>query len=356
VARRPLSKDMVTMNERTFEPARLRLARELNGWTQGQVAAQVGVTAAALSQFESGATRPSPATQDRLARLLDVPATFFTLPLVDTHEGFFRSLRRTAVTDRRRARAVAHVAHDLATHKSRADDLPEPAFPHIPVASLSEDSEEIERIAGKVRELWMMPSGPAPNIVQLLESHGLVVTRLPLDSTDVDAFSLPFPDRPVIVLGSDKGDHARSRFDAAHELGHLVMHGEQVWGLPEVEKQAHSFAASFLMPRADIYDELPRRSDWPRFFALKKKWRVSIAALMVRAKTLGKMTDADYLTAVKAASARGWRRVEPVPLGSPEQPTALIRLLESPGSEAIKKCLPTRVVEELAAANRSGNL
>ena len=62
------------------------------------------------------------------------------------------------------------------------------------------------------------------------------------------------------------------------------MHGEQVWGMPEVEKQAHNFVAAFLMPKKEIANELPTRAEWPRLFELKKKWRVSIAALMMRAK------------------------------------------------------------------------
>jgi Zn-dependent peptidase ImmA (M78 family) len=153
-----------------------------------------------------------------------------------------------------------------------------------------------------------------------LEEHGVVVIRLPLSTASVDAFSLPFADNPVVVLGADKDDRARSRFDGAHELGHLVLHGEQIWGLKEVEDQARMFAAAFLMPADEIRDQLPTAVDWARLFELKRKWQVSLAALLRRARDLGRMTPATYLTAVKAASARGWRRVEPVPLGSPERP------------------------------------
>jgi hypothetical protein len=64
------------------------------------------------------------------------------------------------------------------------------------------------------------------------------------------------------VLGTDKNDRARSRFDGAHELGHFVVHGDQIWGVKEVEHQAHAFAAAFLMPAGDIRDELPDRADW----------------------------------------------------------------------------------------------
>jgi Zn-dependent peptidase ImmA (M78 family) len=46
---------------------------------------------------------------------------------------------------------------------------------------------------------------------------------------------VPFADHSVVVLGTDKDDRARSRFDGAHELGYLVVHGEQIQGVKEVE-------------------------------------------------------------------------------------------------------------------------
>ena len=71
------------------------------------------------------------------------------------------------------------------------------------------------------------------------------------------------------------------------------------------------------MPDRDIRDELPSYADWPTLFDLKRRWQVSLAALLLRAKNLGRMTDASYLTAVKALSARGWRRQEPIPIALP---------------------------------------
>lgn len=337
------------MSEATFLPGRLRLARELKTWTQADLAEAVNLTAAAISQFESGAARPSASTQVRLGEELGVQPAFFELPIIETHEGFFRSLRRTPTADRRRARAIAHIAHDLATTTAATVSLPALALPSFPISSLNAGPDEIEDIAGRVRKAWNIPAGPAPDVVGTLESHGVIVMRLPLDSADVDAFSLPFADRPVVVLGSDKNDRARSRFDAAHELGHLVMHGEQVWGVPEVEKQAHEFAAAFLMPREDIENELPDRASWVQLFELKLRWQVSLAALLMRAKTLGRMSETNYLTAVKAASARGWRRVEPVPLGEPEQPELFSDVLHSEKNGA-STLLPDDVIQGLMSA------
>lgn len=198
----------------------------------------------------------------RLSEELDIPEAFFHLPIRDTHEGFFRSLRRTGTADRRRARAVAHVARDVVASSPDAGSPPL-SLPSYRPTSLEAPLDEVEELAACVRRDWSLPDGPVNNVVQLLEEHGIVVIRLPLNSADVDAFSLPFPDHPVVVLGSDKNDRARSRFDAAHELGHLVMHGDEVWGLPEVEKQAHTFAAAFLMPAAEILGELPDAGTGP---------------------------------------------------------------------------------------------
>ncbi|TDT95566.1 Zn-dependent peptidase ImmA (M78 family) [Streptomyces sp. 846.5] len=339
------------MNTQGFERTRLRTARELAGLSQTQLARASGLTPAAISQFESGAARPSLETVDVLATILAVPAKFFCEAAVDSHEGFFRSLRRTSVSDRRRARAIAHVAHDLAVDAWSSQQFPASDVPLLPVSGLGAGRAEIEQVAATVRMMWGLPSGPAPDVVGLLETHGVAVTRLPLDNADVDAFSLPFADHPVIVLGSDKNDRARSRFDSAHELAHLVLHGEQIWGVKEVETQAHQFAAAFLMPADDIHDLLPTSVDWPTLFELKREWQVSLAALLMRARTLGRMSENSYLTAIKAASARGWRRVEPVPLGPPEQPKKLLAYLDSTDSTLVRATLPSRIVEGLRIAS-----
>lgn len=329
----------------TFQPGRLRLARELANVSQTTLASQVSVTPAAISQFEAGESRPSGETLDLLADVLDVPVQFLRLPIEDTHEGFFRSLRKSSVAQRRYARGLAHLVHDLAADPVAHAELFEVSIPSAPVSSLDVDSPLIAAAARRVREEWDVAPGPIGNMVELLERHGVLVMRLPFDAADVDAFSLPFPDRPVVVLGDDKGDRARSRFDAAHELGHLVLHGQSVWGVKEVETQAHRFAAEFLMPATDIRHELPARADWGKLFELKQRWHVSIAALLMRAKDLEVMSPSAYTTAMKGLSARGWRRLEPIPLGEPERPVITAQLLRHASSNS--NWVPTQLLRAL---------
>src|ERR1022692_841545 len=132
----PRRPERSTMSELAFEPARLRLARELKEWSQADLATRVSVTAAALGQYESGTTRPSPEKLAELSQILDVPAEFFALPVVETHDGFFRLTRRTPVAHRRHARALAHIAHDLATRDAADKALPAVSLPCLPQPDL----------------------------------------------------------------------------------------------------------------------------------------------------------------------------------------------------------------------------
>lgn len=318
-----------------FDRARLRMARELRGLTQVQLAREVGsVTAASVSQFENGHTKPATSTLRRLAVALRVPPTFFAAPArppaQDQVNGFFRSLRSTSPRDRQQALAYVHLARELALELEKHVALPDLNLPRVPIDEGQPlQSIDIEQAAALVREHWNVPGGPVRDVVRLLEMNGIIVVRFRVSIEKVDAFCVDFPDRPVVALGADKGLRDRSRFDAAHELGHLVLHGSagQI-GDKSTEGQAHEFSAAFLMPADDIKSELPDRLDWPAFLRLKAKWHVSLAALLVRAKTLGVMSEHTYAQGWKALSARGWRKVEPGPLGNPEVPVLLQRALE----------------------------
>ncbi len=314
-----------------FDRSRLRTARELRGLSQVGLAAQAGsLKPASLSQFENGHARPAAVTLQRLAGALRVPVGFFATParvtLAGDVEGFFRSLRSTAPRDRRRALAHVKLAREFIQQLEKFVALPELNLPRSeqPVTEQS-SREEIEALAEKVRQSWKIPSGPVGNVVRELERHGIATLRFRTELDRVDAFSVLFPDRPIVVLGADKSRRDRSRFDAAHELGHLVMHDLGSAGDRTIERQAHQFASAFLMPEGDIRDELPSKADWSHLLALKAKWHVSIAALLMRAKTLRVMDEKTYTQALKVMSVRGWRKSEPGDLGPPESPVLLWR-------------------------------
>jgi Zn-dependent peptidase ImmA (M78 family) len=190
--------------------------------------------------------------------------------------------------------------------------------------------DAIEEVAEEVRRRWNLDDGPVPHVVRHIELHGIVVTRYLVGSERVDAFSAPFAERPIIVLGDDKGQFDRSRLDAAHELGHLVMHPDPQPGDRTLENQAQRFGGAFLLPRDGILHKLPRGPvDWMQMVTLKREWGVSVQALLYRARTLGTLDEASYENAMKTMSRRGWRKNEPGYLGPPEQPTLLSKALEA---------------------------
>jgi Zn-dependent peptidase ImmA (M78 family)/DNA-binding XRE family transcriptional regulator len=313
-----------------FDPTRLRVARQASGLTRSELAVKLEVSAAAVSQYENGTSRPSPGTLARIALILRFPTEFFAStgeapPDLDTATTFFRSLRSTSQRERDQAIAHAALVYHAVERLSLKVVLPPVALPEHHDIDLT-DGNVIEDIARDVRAAWNLADVPVPHLVRQLEASGIVVTRFVLGGKRIDAFSRRFPLRPVVVLGDDKGLACRSRFDAAHELGHLVMHADPEPGSRLQEKQAHHFAAALLMPREALEDHLPRqRVDWLRLIELKRIWGVSLAALLYRAKEVGTLSQTGYESALKTMARRGWRTNEPGDVGRPERPALLHR-------------------------------
>ncbi len=324
-------------------PARIRVARELRGLTQRQVVERLAhsISPPALSQIESGKFRPSAATIKRLAAVLEVPPSFFTAlwPTDDQPLTYFRDLRSTSARERRRAAAQALMLSDFITALEQYVRLPELAVPRLPAVP-GATRDEIDHISLILRQAWGLGRGPVPHVVRELERHGVAVARLTLGNVSVDAFSTRVGPRPLVLLTDDKSDnYVRSRFDASHELGHLVMHESMEPGTKEVERQAQDFASSFLLPETSARDELPSRLDatgWSHLAEMKRTWGMSMAALLFRARSLRIISLDAYQSAMRYMSSRGWRSQEPGDreMGAPEAPLLLERSLRRAAFEA----------------------
>jgi Zn-dependent peptidase ImmA (M78 family)/transcriptional regulator with XRE-family HTH domain len=313
-----------------FDGQRLRLARESLGVTQrGLADAMAGrVTPSALSQFEKGDAKPSSGTLAELAAATGLPVRFFArdpaVGDVANVDGFFRSLRATGVRQRRKHRAQAELVRLVTVGLERYVKLPQHDVPRIPVGPEGSRTE-VEAVAAHVRAEWELPAGPVAHVIRCVERHGVVVCRMLLESETVDAFSVPFADRPIIVISGDKDRADRSRWDGSHELGHLVMHQPDPQRSRYLEDQANWFAAEFLLPAKEVSDQLPTTADWDVLAELKIIWGVSMVAILRRSRALGVMPEGAYVQALKTMSTRGWNRREPVRLPQPEPPVMLAR-------------------------------
>jgi Zn-dependent peptidase ImmA (M78 family) len=196
--------------------------------------------------------------------------------------------------------------------------------------------EEIESIAEECRRAWGLGLGPISNVVGLLETNGIAVCRSEMTGHKIEAFSFWNGTRPFIFLASDKESAVRARFDAAHELGHLILHKwvgpeelEDTKNLKLIEAEANRFAGAFLLPRKSFPNEI-YTSRLDAFLDLKKRWKVAIQAMIYRCKNLGIFDDAQITNLYKQISFRKWKTKEPYDDIIPfEQPKLLKRAAEA---------------------------
>lgn len=315
----------------------LALARRMRGLTATALADLIGVSRQAVSQYEGGHQTPRPDVMDRISSVLQVPCVFFLADRsrADSSPIFFRSLSSATVRGRDRVEANHQLVRHFAAWASQFVQLPPPDIPGLSStdpARLSDD--EIEDAALRVRQHWGLGDGPISNLVWLLENKGVVVSRFEFDEVALDGFSQWSDDdeRPYVVLNADKSSAARSRFDAAHELAHLVLHrGFEPRPGPQfkrLEEQAHRFAGAFLFPESAFSREALTLS-LPSFQTLKRRWVVSIGVMIKRAAHLGYVSEMEEQRLWRYYSSRGYRRREPLDDVLPvEEPRLLSRAFE----------------------------
>ncbi|MFG3180003.1 helix-turn-helix domain-containing protein [[Kitasatospora] papulosa] len=319
-----------------FDPARLAQARSLVGMTKRRLADELGVTPAAVSQYEMGTNRPRPDLLPRLAEILDVPLTYFLAgrphARLDASAAHFRSLRSTRAYQRAKAVAFTEQVWELTYALEKRVQLPMVDLPGFaggevhPGTDLPSDPASAARA---LRVAWGLGTGPIAHLVRRLEAHGIVVVTPQRDEDlrSVDAFSTSHLPRPLIVLTPNRTDDVyRHRFSAAHELGHLILHGDTNPGDITQEREADTFAAEFLTPRESILPELPARADLHKLSQLRDGWGVSVHSLLYRCRELGLLSDSSASRAYQRLHGlQGQPGFTPDPLaGYPGEQPALL--------------------------------
>lgn len=174
-----------------------------------------------------------------------------------------------------------------------------------------EQRKDPEAASGILRGYWGLGELPIKSMISLLESKGVRVFSLSVDAKEVDAFSMWYNNTPFIFLNTKKTAE-RCRFDAAHELGHLMMHRHGAPQGQEAEKEANAFASAFLMPRRSVLATAPRVVTLQSIISHKKYWNVSAAAFNYRLHWLNLTSDWAYRTLCIQLAKLG-RNQEPAP-------------------------------------------
>jgi Zn-dependent peptidase ImmA (M78 family) len=315
------------------QPSMLVLARESRGMTQADVARAFSerpgdVEPASQGYISKAEAGRIPVTGERLsayATALGYPSEMLVLDesALGAGVGLVHHRRRASLAagDLRRTHAVLNLTRIQLESLLRAADTELPnRFPEIKV----DDFDTPEDAAREVRRSWEIAPGPVACLICAIEAAGGLVVRRHLAGRELDAVSQRMACGNPLFLLNFGTPADRERYTVAHEVGHIVMHHIPSDGQ---ERQADQFASEFLMPARDISGSLKGGLDLSRLIDLKADWRVSMAAIVRRAHTLGAISEWQYRQLNVELSTLGYRTAEPTSI-TPEQPTAVDQLVE----------------------------
>jgi Zn-dependent peptidase ImmA (M78 family)/DNA-binding XRE family transcriptional regulator len=310
--------------ENKINTGMLVLARESRGYSQKEMADLIDISAAKLSRVESGEQNISEEQFTKLITHLGYPRSFYYQQndaIISSHLSF-RQRQKVPQKLLSPVEALINVyrLNVEALFKGLQKTLP--AIPNLDITELGSAQEA----AKKLRKSWKIPAGVIDNMTELLESHQIPVLSFDFKTERVDSrLILTKENYPLIFLNKSLlGD--RLRFSLAYELGHLIIHA---YSNPSFERntnhEANIFAAEFLMPEKDIRPDFKDGVTVAKLAELKRKWKVSMHALLFRAEDLGFITYNQKTYILTQFNQLQIRRREPAELDIPIEKPVLIR-------------------------------
>jgi len=294
---------------------RLKQARDALGLSlRGlEAAIQSQVSAQAIGKYERNEMMPGSTVLLALAKALKVTPEYLLSSSEIELEGI--DFRKEPQAGAKEERAVQAIVLDKVERYLEIEELLPNADQKWSAPIRDEFTinriEDAERAADTLREIWELGIDPIPLMAELLEEKGIKVVALDLPEEVHGSKAFVKRKRkdsvPVVVV-NQKSNGERQRFTLAHELAHLVLRFSSMSELDQ-EKAANRFAGAFLMAREMMISLLgeSRTSISPGELAeLKKIFKVSIAALVVRCGQLGILTKAAYARLFGEIKALGW--------------------------------------------------
>lgn len=358
----------MTIGVANFSGERLRQARLARGLYMKSLADLIGVSGMAISNYESGEDKPQPERVKQLAEQLKFPIEFFSKRPWDgsIEPVFWRS--RTAETKHAREMTEQRMKWLCEIFAFLTAEVNVPPL-KLPGLDLPENfrlftPDHIEGAATVLRRSWGLRELPIPDMILALENVGIPVTTLEISSDKQDGFCFRCANlrRPFVGINTYNVSACRARLDAAHELGHIVLHAKVT---PEqerdpasrkiLEQQAFRFAGALLFPRQAFISEVGALSlDY--FSSLKKRWGISIGAMISRAFDLNLIDQDGRRVMFQNMTRRRWKGPLREPFDDPavmplERPRMLRRALEVVlnegefGRSAIRAALPLPLSE-----------
>ena len=304
---------------------RLKLARKKAGLSLRALSDALDnqVSAQAIGKYERGDMMPGSRVLMNLAKTLDVAPEYLLSNQVLGLEGIeFRKLSGTSARDRAEVEAavIDHLERYLAVEKILEQSSAEWRVPKLRRRFLG-CVEDADDLAMELRNAWHLGIDAIPNMTELLEEQGIkvILTPLPDGVSGLTCIVHQTDDNSKLSVVVVNVSHSleRRRLTLAHELGHRIINDESP---VDHEKAANAFAGAFLMPKAHLISEIGNVRNalaYEELVQLKRLYRVSAAALLVRLKKVG-VIDEQTLAYAFQTYAKGWRFKEPDPI-EPEE-------------------------------------
>ncbi|WP_420592127.1 helix-turn-helix domain-containing protein [Bacterioplanoides sp.] len=288
---------------------RLKIARTRRKMTLKALSEKTNLTTRIISSYENDSCDyvPKAETLKALSDALNYPVSFLTdreyVEQISSDSVSFRSLKSMRAKDEQAAISAGSLGVMLYEYfESKVNFIPTPNIPDL--RGMSPQSA-----AQFIREFWDIGSLSITNVIHLLERNGVRVLTLAENTVSVDAFSFWNENTPYVFLNTQKSGE-RSRFDAAHELGHLLLHKHGSPQGRDAEKEADEFAANFLMPRSTILPFRGKIFSINEIIEYKSRWKVSAMGLIVHSKNVGILSEWQYRNLIIEASKLGLRKKE----------------------------------------------
>lgn len=294
---------------------RIKRARSAAGLSMQALATQVGISANMIKKYEHNQSMPSSGILLKLSEALSVRTEFFFRPEhVNLGQIEYRKKASTSVKLLKQIEAdVIEQAERWVELKNIWPNFPIAGFDYYPELPVIDSLDDLELVAVKVREDWQLGLDPIPDLIDLLESNGILVIISDVPQAEkFDGLQAKISGQPVVVVSSH-WPGCRQRFTLAHELGHLILHDRLSQSLDE-EQACNRFASAFLLPAIGVYHHLGKsraKLDPKELYLLKHEYGLSMAACLYRSADLGVISKERSRQMFMQFSAKGWRKQEP---------------------------------------------
>jgi Zn-dependent peptidase ImmA (M78 family)/DNA-binding Xre family transcriptional regulator len=305
------------MSPNKLNPKMIALARESRGLSQFELAEKLKLSNGHMSRIEQDFTEVGQHHLKEICTVLNYPEGFFyqegeTLPPALA----LRKRNKVAQKVLLPVEAEVNINRLHVEKLLNAIGSTEINLPILDIEKLGSPSEA----ARKLRKLWKIEKGVINNLTQVLEDNGLFLINFDFNTDRVDGMSILANSKFPILFSNKRSLGDRQRFTLAYELGHLVMH---LYTNPsftrDISHEANEFAAEFLMPEKDIKADFKDGVTLNILADLKRKWKLSMQALLYRANDIDIITDNQTRYLINQFNSMNIRRREPAELDVPRE-------------------------------------